>query len=364
MRSDLLALETELAEIETLIKAHQLADALYPAVIALGSSHSSLVTSALEIVGARTTRRKYQYISVIVALYGAMEQFVEAILSSYLRILPQICGRFDSIPEVVRLKNHELTVEYLAAIRANRVHNPEDASVVVRRLARCRARAVRYEFNIRAFTLRNANMSFDRMRAVLSNVGIESSARRLVNTASYKNYYEGITGTALPQMGDAEARASFANVDDLVDRRNRVAHGTNSVDDIEEPALLLERVHHLRMYARAIHELAEDHVVRLSVQLKRGYTLGVPLHRFGANVVCFSLEGGEIAVGDTLFMVPTEPSVPSARGKIGSLEVDRVRYDRVSGAPGVAFGASVPFAASATATFGVLPQNIVALLDA
>ncbi|MGH2343244.1 MAE_28990/MAE_18760 family HEPN-like nuclease (plasmid) [Segnochrobactraceae bacterium EtOH-i3] len=363
MKSDLLALQTELLEVTSLIKAQKSADDLSQSVSRLTGDHEPLAQSAREIIGVRNTMRKYQYISVIVALYGAMEQYVESIISSYLRIIPNICGRYGQIPEHLRKKHHELTVEYLTAIKMNRVNDPEDETVVVRRLALCRNKSVRYEFNTRAFALRTANMSFDRMKMVLSNLGIGVTPRRLTNTQSYRSFYEHKNGKQPPSLGDAEARAVFSDVDNLVDRRNRVAHGANNVDDIEGPAILLERVEHLLMYARAIHEIVEDHVLRLGSEMKRSQALGVPLARFGASVVCFPLEGGEVAVEDTMVMIPTDLQLPARRGKIKRLEVDRASHDRIVGAAGVKFGAEVTFSSIEKACYEIVPAEIVKLLD-
>lgn len=361
MRSDLLALEAELDEIEKLISSQQEAEGFYADIVANGGAHSY---DARTIASDRTVRRKYQYISGVIALYGAMEQYVEAILSSYLRALPKVFGRFENIPESVRAKHHELTVDYLTAIKANRVHNPEDQDAVVLRLARCRPRATRYEFNTRAFTLRNANMSFDRMRGMFAGAGISITPRVLVNSRSFGNYYAAKNGLVLPQIGDAEARAEFSAVDDLVDRRNRVAHGSNCVDDIEDAVLLKDRVNHLRMYGRAIHEVVEGCIMRCCYQRRAGLVLGVPVHKFRDNVVCFELKNGEIATGDAVYMIPTDDTSPVQRGSISTLEVDRVRHERLVGADGLTMAASVTFVVSPTSNYGLLPPDMVALLDA
>jgi len=350
MKSDLFTLETELTEIAALIRAHQSADTLYQRISSLGEAYLDIVETSNTLALGRTSQRKYQYISVIIALYGAMEHYIEALLLSYLRIIPKICGRFDNIPEPIRLKHHELSVDYLSAIKLNRVHEPEDANIVVRRLAMCRARAQRYELNCRAFTLRSANMSFDRMKSMADNMGVVMTPRRLINSKSYQTFYANQNGTVAPAIRDLEARAAFALIDDLVIRRNRIAHGANSVDDIEDHSLLLERVDHLRLSGKALHEVFEGHAIRLCIQKGRVKSLGVPLRKFQGNIVCFPLESGEIAVGDVILMLPTDDNFSARRGGALSLRVDHVAQDRVIGAPGCNFGVKLPYTPSPTAS--------------
>ncbi len=127
---------------------------MYPKIAALGGEHAEIVDISNDLAKGRTSQRKYQYISVIIALYGAMEQYVESLILSYARLVPVICGRFGNIPEAIRIKHHELSVDYLSEIKMNRVHEPEDTHTIVRRLSMSAPRD-EYELNNRAFTLRH-----------------------------------------------------------------------------------------------------------------------------------------------------------------------------------------------------------------
>ena len=264
MRSDLLALEEGLDEIADLIRVYQVSRDLYSSIASSGKADPEFVQLSIGLAGKRTLQRKYQYVAVIIALYGAMEQYVEALTISYSRLLPVICGKFDNIPQEIRSKHHELSVDYLSAIKQGRVHEPEDADVVVRRLARCRSRAVKYELNSRAFTLRTANMNLERAKTICANLAVVITPRALASTQSFHDYYLRKNGVVPPPMGDIEVRAEFAGIEELVARRNRIAHGANSVDDIEDQHILIERVEHLRMYGRALYEVFESHAIRLS----------------------------------------------------------------------------------------------------
>lgn len=363
MRSDLLVLESELSEVSALIDSYQRAEALYPKISALGGEHAEIVDISNDLAKGRTSQRKYQYISVIIALYGAMEQYVESLILSYARLVPVICGRFGNIPEAIRIKHHELSVDYLSEIKMNRVHEPEDTHTIVRRLSMCRIRATKYELNNRAFTLRTSNMSFDRVKTLSANISVVVSPRRLVNSQSYQSFYSEKTGGLEPALGDAEARSAFSFVDDLVAKRNRIAHGANSVDDIEDYPLLLDRIAELRMYGRALHEIFEDHAIRLAVKQARASVLGVPLHKYKGNIVCFPLETGEIRVGDVVFMLPTDENIPVRRGEALSLRVGNGARETVSGAPGANFGVKLPYNPSQTASYGILPVDVVEKLN-
>lgn len=363
MKSELLTLESALDEIAELIQSYQSAEELHAHVASTGETHPDIVQAATALAQKRTFQRKYQYVSVIIALYGAMEQYVEALILSYLRLLPIICGRFDNIPEDIRHKHHELTVEYLTAIKQNRVHEPEDVGVIVRRLAQCRVRAVRYELNSRAFALRTANMSFDRMKTLADNMKVQVTPRRLINTPSFVEYYTQKNGLSMPAMRDVEARAAFSSIDDLVMRRNRIAHGANSVDDIEDYPLLRDRVDHLRMYGRALYEVFEDHALRMCAQKNRMENLGMPLHRYRGNIVCFQLDQGCVSVGDVVVMLPTDEHVPARRGGVLSLQIETLPYQNIVGTPGCSFGAKLPYNPSETASYGVLRPDIASALD-
>lgn len=363
MRSDLLVLESELTAVASLIDSYQRADALYPKIAALGREHAEIVDISKDLAKGRTSQRKYQYISVIIALYGAMEQYVESLILSYARLVPGICGRFGNIPEAIRIKHHELSVDYLTEIKMNRVHEPEDAHTIVRRLSMCRTRATKYELNNRAFTLRTSNMSFDRVKNLSANISVVVSPRRLVNSQSYQSFYSEKSGGLEAALGDAEARAAFSFVDELVAKRNRIAHGANSVDDIEDYPLLLHRIAELRMYGRALHEIFEDHAIRLAVKQGRASNLGVPLHKYRGSIVCFPLETGEIRVGDIVSMLPTEENLPSRRGEVLSLRVGSEVIETVLGAPGINFGVKLSYNPSQTASYAILPVDIVEKLD-
>jgi hypothetical protein len=364
MRSNLLSVQSELGEVRTIIDAQLLAEGLYPSLLRLPATHQGIIEVASQVGASRTVRSKYQYISVIIALYGAMEQFIESVVTSYLRIVPRVCRRFDNVPEVIRVKHHDLSIEYLSAIKSNRVHNPEDTSLVVERLARCKSRVSKYEFNHRAFTLRNANMSFDRMQKAFANIGVEVTARRLVNTTSFRQYYLDKNGVEANLTEDAQVRRAFAEVDELVERRNRVAHGANNVDEIEGPSLLLDRVCYVGMYCSAIYEIVEDSLLRMCMGNEHVRSLGVPVRKFGASIVCFPLNDGQVTVGDCMYMLPSDPNVPAVRGLIDSIQVNNNSVVSVVGSAGLTFGARVPYRASSTASYGLLSSDMAAQLDA
>lgn len=363
MRSDLLALEAELDEIADLIQSYQRADTLHASISVLEDAPGEISRHAHELLDSKTRQRKYNYVAVIIGLYGAMEQYIEAIIASYSKMLPGVCGRFDNIPDDIRMKHHELTVDYLSAIKQRRVHQPEDVETIVHRLARCRLRATIYELNARAFTLRTANMNFDRMKQLASNLMVQVTPRRLVNTVSFEAYYSSKNGEPFTSIGEAEAKAAFSLIDDLVSRRNHIAHGANSVDDIEDHPILCERVEHLRMYGRAIYEIFKDHILRLCDEKGRTKSLGVPFHKYNGNIVCFHMEDGNISVGDTVIMLPSDDNYPAREGKVLSLRMNDVSFNDIVGTEGCRFGVKLPFVPSETAHYGVLQSKINDILE-
>ena len=95
---------------------------------------------------------------------------------------------------------------------------------------------------------------------------------------------------------DADLDRLLEPIDDLVERRNLVAHGT--IDDIETVDLLNERCQFVAAFAKALYELLQLEMLRVEVASRHSHALGRPIDVFNDHIICFEAKGCKIAVGN------------------------------------------------------------------
>lgn len=77
----------------------------------------SLVSAYQEhILEARKKKRQFDYNSIIVSLYGFLEQFIESLIESYLKQLNIIIPLYAKLPEDITKNHIDLSVEFIKHI--------------------------------------------------------------------------------------------------------------------------------------------------------------------------------------------------------------------------------------------------------
>ena len=354
MGNALVSFENELVRLDRFLDGVEAEEKVLSAVADLDAEVTAAVRDTLETARLNSTIKKRQgYVSSIIVLYGALERFVEELVDEYTQTLMRIYRDYDALPEKLRLRHTQLTIEYLGLASQGKVHETETVGEIVESLNACLNGKGDARLNGRAFSLRSANMNWERIRQTMRNVDVALYEERVLGMQAYATHLFETEGKTVADLDARERRARLEHVDELVRLRNDIAHGVADLSTIEEVAIVRERAAKLGAFAGALDGILACELLEARLGLDRLVAVEGSVKVFGRHIACFAWPKGRLAVGDVLVMKPADAQSDLRHGAIASIEVDGKDRKEVVGDDGLLVGVSVPFRAKANGTYFV-----------
>ncbi len=311
-----------------------------------------------QIAAARTDRKRYLYCVAVVSLYGLLERFVDSLVEAFVARVSCMVGTYEKMPGAIRNNHVSLSLELVKALTEDRHREALTPTAVIANLHSCLSGAEAFQVNGAAFVLHRGNISLRRVTTFLSSVGIDGHLRRVTHTRGFMEFSRAREPERdVRSVADPDLHGLLQPIDDLVERRNQVAHGV--IDDIESVELLKERCQFVATYAAALYDVFAQEVLRYEVERPTAQRLGKPLAVFNRQIVCFESSQCTIAVGNVLVAATGKSMEPFRHGAILSLEVDHVRYGELAISQPTQFGVLVPYRARPEYEYFLLPSDIV-----
>jgi hypothetical protein len=248
MRSSVDALERDIAEMQAM------ASAIKPANDLLATSTDPDVKVYLSV------RRRFDYSALIVALYASFERFVEDILTSYVQTVANQSS-YGSLPARFTSKHLQKTAELLAKGGIDQMRYPGVTPLqLIENLFDCLSGNSPYDLNHIAVAAHDKNIRYDELGALLGLVEVSHDSVRCADPLIDWYYdYQKMTGAP---PASVPVTVIQQRLDDLVERRNDVAHRGGNPSDrlgVEEMRGLVDFVLAL---ARSVFTLFVSHYLR------------------------------------------------------------------------------------------------------
>ena len=326
MKAAVSELRRELADLRAQIGCFQVEWELLrrQAAGALTTNAEELLSSLVQTVGSGAFRRKSEYNSVVVTLYGAFERFLENLAVAYLRRLNALIPRYAQLPKPV-IENHvEATTTLLARPDLQKYRGLVTAASLVENLHSCLSGGPGYRINAEAFTHHTANFRTENIDQFFGRIGISTATQRIRSLPRFQQY---LRDAALSdRLQASELNAVFFEVNDLAERRNEVAHGTPG--QILSNEFLSAYIDFIESYSVGVFELLYAESLRYEVSFS-GRDVGAPIAVFNNHIVCLRLSQVSVAVGDRLVASTNDPNLPFVEGEILEVQVDHEPYQQL-----------------------------------
>lgn len=290
----------------------------------------SEVLNYLEGVGFPqvASAKRFTYCNSIISLYGYLENFLENIVKEFVVALNDLNAPFSNLPRVMRDAHLESSIDLLRKIQRNRAVSKdlklEAIRSVVSNMNSCVQESDCYKLNEGAYSIHSANFRYGIIHELFCKIGIQGLPRKALMDSDFQTVISG--KYALDSMPEQKSLVSLltAELDDLAQRRNEIAHGSFD-GELESVDLLVERALLLKAFGSAVGSVVFDYYNELSFSAFKGAVVGLPDRVFNnINVVGFKgLPGAvpefNISVGDKVFSYNINSSVVLKCGSIVSL---------------------------------------------
>lgn len=240
MRHTLDELVKDLADIRTLTSS------IEPVNSALADHNDALVRQYVLV------RRRFDYAAFIVALYASFEKFIESLIAAYAKLESQRVP-YAELPERLIVKHRVKTAEMLNRGRIGEGRYVGTTELeVVKNLYECINGTRPYRLNEAAVVAHDVNLRAVELDSVFIAMGIDgvcSSVRRA--DALLEWHRDAAQLDATPEDG-VPVTTIETRLNDIVERRNAVAHRGGNPDDLLGPVQMRESINFIEALAKSV----------------------------------------------------------------------------------------------------------------
>lgn len=254
--------------------------------------------------------RRHAYSFCIVSIYGAHERFIRDFCSDVALVIGQVYESYSRLPEKMRASHEKLSIERARDVLERRFGDRRDFQQWVSNLHSCFDGAMSLNSEVFSSSSSNyrshvVNEVIGRMGIDLSSVGEDSNLKSLIAT-ELNGFYSNINDV----------------VDDLADRRNEVAHGSDyDIIDLGTLGSMLKVIsgYDYWLYKNIsdilLKKLIEERAMKIA-DISKTYSLNTGIRSIGSVPDVFE----EIKVGDSLYCVTDKT--------LSSVVVSSIQYDK------------------------------------
>jgi hypothetical protein len=292
---------------------------------------------------SRGTRKRLDYSSLVVALYGTLEDYVERIAEQCAEVLNGSVSRYLDLPESMRKFHEKGSLTLVEQVLRSAYTGPLTQRDLIANVHGCLEGRSPYRLNFEAFSIHTANVRNGIVRELLSRVGVEGVDEAVgsdIRTTELLNRY-----------GRSDGEPHFY-VNDLADRRNMVAHG-EAPPDVLSLDVLHEYSEALRVFGELLFEKALCGVLNIAMP-RTAVLIGNPTASYkSGKILCYSPSHAfSLRLGDSLAW---ETGAGWRVSVIESLEVDHKARNSLIGNPKDKFGVGISVNGNSKAEYWVIP---------
>ena len=297
-------------------------------------------------------KRSYDYSLIIITLYGVFESFIERIVCAYLSALKQQIKIYSQLPESIRNSHTSLSTK-LMETKPLRYGEVKD-SVIIANLNSClNQKENEYQLNLNAFRQHSSNFRTNAIRDFSKTVGIENIDQVIAKDPDLTRFIQSFMGEAdiTPELPISKY---FEIIEDLVERRNVVAHGSD-VDELLSLDILDGYAEYIFLLMRAVYNSSVQEYYSVMISAGIAKNMGKAIQVYDNRIVCLHSANSSIKVGQVLIGKNNKGRLHW--GLIKSIQVNGNNVDEVPSEQAVDIGMMVSFHAKRTYTYYLYSHN-------
>ncbi|MTJ49526.1 MAE_28990/MAE_18760 family HEPN-like nuclease [Dolichospermum sp. UHCC 0259] len=251
--------------------------------------------------GFRTDKRIFEYKASIISLYGLLEKYVELWIKEYLDSLSNVVPEYNKIDQKIRDNHFELSLKLINTITSRETAKYQHLTKeeVLKKLNECIVNPSNYQINTEAFVLLSGNLKHNKIVELFKYLTLD-----LNNELSKNEDLNNEIGLDKNTISQTSKDDLYNKINDLVERRNQIAHGSEVLDILGISALE-PYIQFLEKYCQAIFQTLFEQVIKEESRHTFQKIENV-INTYGNKVLAFEIENYTIKVGDMLIVETKE----------------------------------------------------------
>ena len=267
-----------------------------------------------------TEKRLFEYKAIIISLYGVLEKYVNIWIKEHIDTLSDLVLDYQQIPTKLINAHFDLSIKLISLVSQNRFAKYEHLrkEEILKKLNSCIFEPLSYDLNSDAFSPTSGNLKHSLIVESFKPLDINLTLKLKYND-NFFSYLKTKFGENIHSKGDE----LFQIINDLVIRRNDIAHGTD-IDDITSD--FEDYIEFLRYYGEAIFEtLVQKEIEYESIHSYQRINNIINIFSDGSikSILAFELSCSRIAIGDFII-------IQKENGNFYKKNVLEVQQDNIS----------------------------------
>jgi hypothetical protein len=245
-------------------------------------------------------KKIFEYKAIIVSLYGILESYVSIWIQEYIDSLFLLIPNYNSLKDSF-VKNHfNLSIKLISIISENRYAKYDSLRKenILLNLSTCLSSPLNYKLNSEAFIPLSGNLKHSKIVEAFKPLDINLDEKLRLNL-SFSTFLTSKYGV---NISISERLTKFVKIiDDLVTRRNEIAHGAK-IDNIINTSEFDDFFDNLEKYGEAIFETLIEKAIECETA-NHYYKIEniINIYKNG-SVLCFEIENHKIKIGDYIIV--------------------------------------------------------------
>ncbi|MBF0550582.1 MAG: hypothetical protein HQK60_08605 [Deltaproteobacteria bacterium] len=274
-------------------------------------------------------RRGLDYIAFIIALYAAFEKYVEELVWSYTE-LESTRRKYSELCDRLRTKHLKQSADLLNRGRLGEGRYTGVSEIdIVENLNGCLTGKNPYKLNRHAVIHHDLNLRSNVVQEVFGALGIKNINAQACRVEEMRYWFSISKGHESSSDEKVMSRVLELWLENLVDRRNQVAHGGFDVAESLDTNEMQARLNFLEAYARSLFIVIKgaylDYYIESGLAMSLGRPIGGPFEN--GSVVVVSKPACSVFVGQPIIGVRKGRVVQW--GEVLEIKVQDVRVESV-----------------------------------
>lgn len=314
----------------------------------------------------RSLKKRYDYNSIIVSMYGLLEQYIQSLIREYLEALQKIVPSYSKLPEQVVNNHVAASFELIKQTEQSRYRGTNTKKEIIHKLNSCLSNPDQYRLNAEAFCHHTANFRSDVIDDFFRKVGISNIMEDTLENPNFGNLLKDlglnelrldIEKTVDRQEKEDRVKSlkerAFTHLNDLAERRNDVAHGVppSEVLDLD---MLLDYLKYLDVFGNSIYDVLIQNLLHKEVVFF-GTEIGKPTDVYKeGSVACIWSNKLQIKKDDFIVCQNANEFIA---GRILGIQIDDTEVNEVSSEKNIEIGLQADCKIKITHKLFIIPHE-------
>jgi hypothetical protein len=288
-----------------------------------GSTENSFINFSNHLRGFGKSKKLFEYKTIVVSLYGILENYISICIREHIDTVSKIINDYSHLPDKIQTHHFALSIGLISMIIENKnaKYGHLKKETVLSILNSCISNPSNYKLNSDAFLPKSGNLKHSKIVDVFKKLEIELQ-RKFKTNPQLLTFLSKIFGDGIANKGDE----LFRTIDDLVERRNDIAHGVH-IDNILNITEFEDYINFLESYGKALFEIIIEKEIQYEAnnlfnKIERVHEV---IHH--GTVLCFEIENNTIKVGD--FVIIEKPDETFLKSKILEIQHNKVNVSKI-----------------------------------